>query len=45
MIARGRGSWVSEMGEGKKKYKLPLIKLKTNGDVIYSMVTVVNNIF
>lgn len=30
--------------KAKGKYKFPVIRLKSLGDVIYSMVTVVNNI-
>ena len=43
MVARGRGWRVSKMGKGVTRYKLPVIKQVSLGDVTYSMVTTVNN--
>lgn len=36
----GRGC---KMGEGVKRYQLPTIKYINDGDMMYSMVTIVNN--
>ena len=42
MVARGGIGGRGEMGEGAKIYKLPVIKI-CDGDVMVSMVTIVNN--
>ena len=39
------GGWVGEWAKWVKvvtKHKLPVVKYKSRGDVIYSMVTIVN---
>ena len=41
--ARGEGVGGWQMGKGNQKYKLRVIKYISNGDIIYSMVTIVNN--
>lgn len=41
-VARGRVG-VGEMGEGVKRYRLPLIKEISPSDVLSSLMTIVNN--
>lgn len=42
-IARGRGLEVGKMGQGGQKLKTFSYKINNNGDVIYSVMTIVNN--
>lgn len=45
LVVNGGGVWgVNKMGEGCQMYKLPVIKSISTVHVMYSIVTVVNNI-
>ena len=44
MADRGGGWGVGKMSEGSQRYKLSIIKQIKSRDVLYNMVTIVNNI-
>ena len=43
MVARGKGWGMGKMHEGVRRYKLPVTRYISPGDVMYSIVTIVNN--
>lgn len=44
VVARGRGRGVSNTGVwGVKRHKFPVVSSISPGEVVYSMVTIVNN--
>ena len=42
MIVRGKGSGLSKMSEADQKYKIPVIRQISAGNMRYSMVTITN---
>lgn len=43
VVIRGRGWEMGEMGKGGPRHRFPVIKCVSKGDIMYRMVTTVNN--